>query len=219
MPILSDRDIRARLAKGDLVVTPVDLDSQLGPASIDLRLGNRFRVFKHSDHALIDPLNYDDKKISERITDGVKVEENEYTRLYVKDQPFILHPGEFILASLHEYVEIPKDLIGRLEGRSSLGRIGLLVHSTAGFIDPGYKGNLTLELANVGKLPIKIYPGQRICQLAVEQMLSPAEVGYGDRKGSKYFKEQGATQSLVDKDIDQKFYKKDEKKQDKQERL
>lgn len=199
--ILSDRDLKERLKK-DLIITPLDLETQLGPSSIDLRLGNRFRLFKHSKHAVIDPLNYNDKELGHHEMDGEKITEYEYTTLYETTKPFILHPGEFALASLKEYVEIPADLIGRLEGRSSLGRIGLLVHATAGYVDPGFKGNLTLEIANVGVLPIKLYPGQRICQIVIEEMKSPAEIPYGLRKGSKYLNEKGATQSRIDKDID-----------------
>lgn len=196
--VLSDRDIKARLKKGDLKVEPVDLSVQLGASSIDLRLGNRFRTFKVSNQSIIDPANFSDKKIAEWQVDGAKIEEYEYSTLLVSDAPFVLHPNEFVLAALLERVEIPEDLVGRLEGRSSLGRLGLQVHSTAGVVDAGYKGNLTLELANIGKLPIKLTPGMRICQLVLEKLSSPAEVPYYMKKGAKYQNESGASQSKAD---------------------
>lgn len=196
--VLSDRDIKARLKKGDLKIEPADLSVQLGASSIDLRLGTRFRTFKTSNQSVIDPTNFNDKKIAEWEIDGSKIEEFEFSTLLIADKPFVLHPNEFVLASLLERVEIPTDLVGRLEGRSSLGRLGLQVHSTAGVVDAGYKGNLTLELANIGRLPIKLTPGMRICQLVLEVLSSPAEVPYGAKKGAKYFNESGASQSKAD---------------------
>ncbi len=196
--VLSDRDIKARLKIGDFKVEPLNLIEQLGSSSIDLRLGTRFRTFKLSNHSIIDPANFNDVKISEWQADGAKVEEYEHSTLIISEKPFVLHPTEFVLASLFERVEIPEDLVGRLEGRSSLGRLGLQVHSTAGVVDAGYKGNLTLELANIGKLPIKLTPGMRICQLVLEKLSSPAEVPYGAKKGAKYFNESGASQSRAD---------------------
>ncbi|MCK5698428.1 MAG: dCTP deaminase [Candidatus Aenigmarchaeota archaeon] len=200
--VLSDRDIKERLKKGDLVIKGIDIDAQVGPSSVDLRLGDRFRMFKMSDHSMIDPADYHDKLIKKWDDGKTKVEECTYTRLYVSTKPFILHPGEFVLASLKEYIQIPDDLVGRLEGRSSLGRLGLMVHSTAGYVDPGFCGHLTLELANVGKLPVKLYPGMRICQIVFQDMTSPAEVPYGKKKGSKYQDESGATQSRINIDVD-----------------
>ncbi len=200
--VLSDRDIKARLKKGDLIIKDLDLDVQVGPSSVDLRLGDRFRMFKMSDHSMIDPASYHDGLIKKWADGQTEIEECTYTRLYVSTKPFILHPGEFVLASLKEYISIPDDLVGRLEGRSSLGRLGLMVHSTAGYVDPGFSGHLTLELANVGKLPVKLYPGMRICQIVFQDMTSPAEVPYGKKEGSKYQDECGATQSRINIDAD-----------------
>ncbi len=200
--VLSDTDIMARLKKGDLVIKDIDFDKQIGPSSVDLRLGNRFRMFKMSDHSMIDPKNYHDELIKKWNDADTKVEECSYTRLYISEKPFIIHPGEFVLASLREFVSIPPDLVGRLEGRSSLGRLGLMVHSTAGYVDPGFRGHLTLELANVGKLPVKLYPGMRICQIVFQKMTSPAAVPYGSKEGSKYQDEMGATQSRINVDED-----------------
>lgn len=200
--VLSDRDIIKRLRKGDLIIKDVNMDTQVGPSSVDLRLGNRFRMFKMSDHPMIDPADYNDELIRKWDDADAKVEECSYTRLYISSKPFIIHPGEFVLASLKEYVSIPDDLVGRLEGRSSLGRVGLMVHSTAGYVDPGFRGHLTLELANVGKLPIKLYPGMRICQIVFQNMTSPALTPYGSKKGSKYQDETGATQSRINIDVD-----------------
>lgn len=196
--VLSDRDIKARLGKGDFKVEPLDLLLQMGASSVDLRLGTRFRTFKLSNHSIIDPATFSDTKISEWRVDGAQIEEYEYSTLIISEKPFVLHPGEFVLASLMEHVEMPADLVGRLEGRSSLGRLGLQVHSTAGVVDAGYKGHLTLELANIGKLPIKLTPGMRVCQLVLETLSSPAEVPYGAKKSAKYFNESGASQSMAD---------------------
>ncbi|VVB61337.1 dCTP deaminase, dUMP-forming [uncultured archaeon] len=196
--VLSDRDIKARLKKGDFKIAPLELSAQLGTSSIDLRLGTRFRTFKTSNQSAIDPTTFNDKKIAEWEIDGAKVEEYEYSTLLISEKPFVLHPGEFVLASLMEHVEMPVDLVGRLEGRSSLGRLGLQVHSTAGVVDAGYKGYLTLELTNIGRLPIKLTCGMRICQLVLENLSSPAEVPYGAKKGAKYFNESGASQSKED---------------------
>ncbi len=203
MSILSDRDIKERIKEGSIVIEPLDLDEQLGPSSLDLRLGNKFRVFKHAHVDIIDPKNYDDSLLREYVLQRgkVKVQEYTYTTLYISDEPFIIHPGEFVLASTLERVKIPYDITARLEGRSSLGRLGLLVHVTAGYIDPGFEGNITLELGNVGKLPLKLYPGMRICQLVFESMTSPTTMPYNKREKSKYKDEKGATSSRISKDF------------------
>ena len=200
--VLSDRDIKNRLEKGDLVIDPLDADLQIGPSSVDLKLGKKFRTFKVSDHAMIDLADYNDFLIKRWDEGDTTIEECSYTRLYISDKPFIIHPGEFVLGSVAESVEIPVDLVGRLEGRSSLGRIGLMVHSTAGYIDPGFKGHITLELANVGKLPIKLYPSMRVCQIVFQRMSSAVEIPYGIKAGSKYQGESGATSSRIDIDKD-----------------
>jgi dCTP deaminase len=179
--VLSDRDIRAAVASGRIGIDPFD-PSCVQPASVDIRLDRFFRVFRSSKHAYIDlarPL--DD------ITELIEVKDKE---------PFILHPGEFVLGSTLERVTLPDDLVARLEGKSSLGRLGLLIHSTAGFIDPGFDGHVTLELSNVANLPITIYPGMKIGQLSFVQMSEPAETPYGSGAlGSKYQGQRGPTPS------------------------
>ena len=202
--ILSDRDIKARLKKGDLVVEPLEnMDTQIGPASLDLRLGDRIRVFKYSDHSLIDPQNFDDKLKYETVTkQGVKVFQHEYTDLYEGSKPFIIHPHDFILGSTLEKIRIPYDIGAKLEGRSSLGRFGLMVHSTAGWIDPGFEGHITLEITNIGKVPVKVYPGMRVAQLVFEMLSSPSEIPYDKRKQSKYRREKGATESRIGQDAE-----------------
>ncbi len=177
MSVLTDVDIKARLKKGDLRIEPVeDLELQVRPCSFDVRLGPEFRVFKHSKKTVIDPVKDKDAL-------------NDYTELVVlnEETPFIIHPGEFVLGRTLERVRIPDDLVARLEGRSSLGRLAIIIHSTAGYIDSGFEGTVTLEIANLGKMPVALYPGQRIGQLAFETTVSPAEKPYGhpDRK-SKY---------------------------------
>lgn len=203
MSILSDKDITIRIQEGSIIIEPLDLEKQLGPSSLDLRLGNKFRVFKHAHVDIIDPKNYKDELLREYELQGgkVKVHEYTYTTLYISDEPFIIHPGEFVLASTLEKVKIPEDITARLEGRSSLGRLGLLVHVTAGYIDPGFEGHITLELGNVGKLPLKLYPGMRICQLVFESMTSQASLPYNMRETSKYKYEEGATSSKISKDF------------------
>jgi dCTP deaminase len=188
--MLSDRDIKAALESGRITVEPLeDPDVQIQPASIDLRLGNQFRVFKHTQRAFINPLKDDLNEYTEVIT----VEDGE---------PFILHPGEFVLGSIKEYVRIPDDMVAKVEGRSSLGRLAILVHATAGFIDPGFEGNITLELSNVGKMPVAFYPNMRICQISFEMMSSPSERPYGHpSRKSKYQGQRGPTASRISTDV------------------
>src|SRR5919201_2401976 len=179
--ILSDRDIRAELASGRVVIDPFDPDC-LQPSSVDLHVDSQFRVFANSRYPFID----------------VRAEMPDLTELVeVKpDEPFILHPGEFVLGSTLERIAIPPDLAVRLEGKSSLGRLGLLTHSTAGFLDPGFEGHVTLELSNVASLPITLYPGMRIGQVAVFQLSTPAERPYGSRgTRSRYQVQRGPTES------------------------
>jgi dCTP deaminase len=173
--ILSDRDIKQALKKKQIIIKPdPDLAAQLGSCLLDLRLGNSFRVFNHSKTPYLDPQN-------PKTLDGVT------TEVMVKDgDTFIMHPGEFVLAMTKEYVEMPDDLTGRLEGRSSIGRLGIVVHSTAANIECGFRGNITLELANMGRIPVMLYPGMRICSLSFEQLSSPAEVPYYKKKSAKY---------------------------------
>ncbi len=202
MCIMSDKDIREALEKKEIVVEPLNIDEQLGPSSLDLRLGNKVRVFKSSMLEYIDTKSYKDEYVSEYVTNSdVKVVEYENSILYENIDSFVIHPGEFVLASTLERIELPSHIVGRLEGRSSLGRLGLIVHATAGYIDPGFRGNITLEIGNVGKLPIKIYSGMRICQVVFEKMCSPAEKPYNAKEGSKYIDERGATPSRISYDF------------------
>jgi dCTP deaminase len=173
--ILSDVDIKKALKEGKIGIAPKpDLKTQLGACNLDLQLGNVYRVFNHSKTPYIDPQN---PKTLDSITTEIVIK---------KDESFTLHPGEFILAMTQEYVEMPADLMGRLEGRSSIGRLGVVVHSTAATVDPGFRGNITLELANMGRIPVLLYPGMRICSLSFEELTTPAEVPYYKKKSAKY---------------------------------
>lgn len=173
--VLSDRDIKKAIASGRIKITPKPkYETQLGSCMIDLQLGNVYRVFNHSKTPYLDPQN---PKTLADITTEIKVGEGE---------AFTLHPGEFILAITREYIEMPDDLMGRLEGRSSIGRLGVVVHSTAATIDAGFRGNITLELANMGRIPVMLYPGMRICSLSFDELTSPAEVPYYRKKSAKY---------------------------------
>jgi dCTP deaminase len=179
--ILSDRSLREAIAAGRLVIDPLD-DDAIQPSSIDVRLDNTFRVFYTARHPYIDV-----KQPMDDLTELVEVK---------PDNAFILHPGEFVLGSTLEQVGIPPDLAARLEGKSSLGRLGLMTHSTAGFLDPGFTGHVTLELSNVANLPITLYPGMRIGQIAVFQLTTAADRPYGSRGvGSKYQGQRGPTPS------------------------
>ncbi len=183
--ILSDRDIKKYLEEGKIVIEPLNPEIQIQPSSVDLRLGNEFKVFRHMEKAFIDPFSDD----VEKYTETIKIKDNEQ---------FILHPREFVLACTLEHIELPNDLVARVEGRSSLGRLALLIHATAGYVDPGFKGQLTLELSNVGKMPIALRPGMRICQISFEKLLSPAEKPYGHPdRDSKYQDQKGATSSRI----------------------
>lgn len=187
--ILSDRDILERLRKGDIVISPEpDMQTQLQPASLDLRLGYDFQTFNYTRQALIDPA---DPATFEQLTTLTQLEDGER---------FLVHPGEFVLATSLERVEIPGDLIARLEGRSSIGRLGIVIHSTAGYIDPGFKGKITLEISNLGRIAVALYPRMRICQIAFEEMSSPVTSGYGERHGAKYQGQDAATASKLFQD-------------------
>lgn len=187
--ILSDRDIKKALASKRIVIKPTpNLDEQLGSCSIDLRLGKEFRVFDHSKHPFIDPAK---KDYSNEITKVVKVN---------KDGDFIMQPGEFVLAVTLENVKIPADMMGRLEGRSSLGRLGLVVHSTASTFDAGWDGKPVLELGNLGRMAIKLTPGMRICAMVFEELTSPAETPYTSKKFAKYKFQQAPEESRIHQD-------------------
>jgi dCTP deaminase len=179
--LLSDRDIRAELESKRVILDPYD-EAMVQPSSVDVRIDRYFRLFDNHKYPVIDPAQ----------------EQPDLTRLVevVGDEAFVLHPGEFVLASTYEMVTLPDDVAARLEGKSSLGRLGLLTHSTAGFIDPGFSGHVTLELSNVATLPIKLWPGMKIGQLCFFQLSSPAEHPYGSQlMGSRYQGQRGPTAS------------------------
>lgn len=179
--LLSDRDIRAEVASGRVVLEPFDTD-MVQPSSIDVRIDRYFRLFDNHKYPVIDPA-----QAQPDLTRLVEVE---------GDEPFVLHPGEFVLASTYEVVTLPDDIAARLEGKSSLGRLGLLTHSTAGFIDPGFEGHVTLELSNVATLPIRLWPGMKIGQLCFFKLSSPAERPYGSGATfSRYLGQRGPTAS------------------------
>lgn len=181
MTLLCDKDIRAEIDLGMVIIEPYD-ELMVQPASIDIRLDRQFRVFENHRHACIDPSK----------------DQYELTRLVTTagDDPFVLHPGEFALASTRERITLPSHLAARLEGKSSLGRLGLVTHSTAGFIDPGFCGHVTLELSNMANLPILLWPGMKIGQLCFVRLSSPAEFPYGsERYGSRYQGQRGPTAS------------------------
>ena len=179
--LLSDRDLAAEIKSGGLSLEPFE-PSLMQPSSIDVRLDRFFRVFNNHLYTHIDPAEQQDE-----LTAPVEVEDG---------QPFVLHPGEFVLASTLEVITLGHDLAARLEGKSSLGRLGLLTHSTAGFIDPGFSGHVTLELSNVANLPIKLWPGMKIGQLCIFRLSSPAEHPYGSTLyGSRYQGQRGPTAS------------------------
>ncbi len=173
--ILSDKHIFEKIDAGEIIIDSPDTNwrSQIHASSMDLRLGKYFKVYKHQEIALLDPK---------------KMNEEPLTNLYERDEntPFIVHPGDFILGVTSEVITLPNDLVARVEGRSSLGRLGIVVHSTAGFVDAGFKGTITLEISNLNNVPVALYPGMRICQLAFENMSSEALVPYGEKKCSKY---------------------------------
>jgi len=179
--ILSDRTIREQIEAGRIVIDPLNADN-IQPSSVDLRLDRYFRVFRNHTMRVIDV-----KEDQEELTELVEISQ---------DDMFVLHPGEFVLGSTAERVALPDDLVARLEGKSSLGRLGLLIHSTAGFVDAGWDGHLTLELSNVANLPITLYPGMKIGQISFLQMTTAADVPYGSSQvGSKYQGQRGPTPS------------------------
>src|SRR3954453_15220674 len=187
MAVLSDRDIRAAMQAGRVRIDPYDATC-LQPSSVDLHLDSDFRVFRNNRYPYIDV-----RAPQPDLTDLVSIE---------GDEPFILHPGEFVLGQTLEWVELPDDVVARLEGRSSLGRPGLLIHSTAGYVDPGWKGNLTLELSNVANLPIALYYGMSIGQISYVRMSSPVERPYGSKElGSKYQGQSEPTASAFHKNF------------------
>ena len=174
--ILSDRDIKAQINAGRITIESDNsaVMEQIHASSMDLRLGKYFKIYKHAKYPVLDPMNMDSfKDVSQLIE-------------LKKGEPFIVQPGEFVLGVTEETVGLPDDIVARVEGRSSLGRLGIVVHSTAGFIDAGFVGTITLEISNLNRMPVALYPGMRVCQLAFETMTSPAEIPYNLKKCSKY---------------------------------
>jgi dCTP deaminase len=185
--VLADRDIRAAIEAGRVVIRPYD-PADLQPSSVDLHLDRSFRVFRNNRYPFIDV-----RQPQPDLTEMLRIE---------NDEPFILHPGEFVLGQTVEWVELPDDLVSRLEGKSSLGRLGLLIHSTAGYVDPGWKGTLTLELSNVANLPIALYFGMKIGQISFFELTSAVERPYGSPElGSKYQGQSEPTASAFHRDF------------------
>lgn len=182
--VLSDVDIRRYIEQGKIRVTPELPPEQFGSCSIDMRLGSEFSIFEHSRHPYID------------VREKSAIQDLMRTVVVKPGEPFILQPREFALAITEEHLELDDDVLGRLEGRSSLGRIGIIVHGTAGLFDPGWRGKATLELSNLGIMPVALYPGMRICSFTFEQLSSPVSIPYYKKIGNKYA---GQTQPLASK--------------------
>jgi len=180
--ILSDRDIKDSIKTGRISIEPSLKEEQFQSAWIDLTLGKEFRAFKNTQSALVDPKN------PEEITEVINVD---------GDKPFIIHPGEFVLGTVNEYIRFPNDMAGAVDGRSSLGRLGVVVHVTSTFVDPGWEGKLVLEITNIGKMPVALYPGMRICKLVFMKLTSPSEKPYNKKKDAKYFKQDKVDQSKI----------------------
>ncbi len=183
--VLSDVDIRKSLASGKIAVDPALPEEHIGSCSVDFRLGNEFSIFEHSKHPYIDLRN---KIEIEKLMRPIVVPDGE---------PFILQPREFALAITLEHLELADDILGRLEGRSSLGRIGIIVHGTAGLFDPGWSGRATLELSNLGIMPVALYPGMRICSMTFEQLSTPSSMPYRKKPGNKYAGQQSPLASKL----------------------
>ncbi len=184
--ILSDRDIKKYLKEGIIKIQPkIDIATQLGSCSVDLRLGHTFRVFNHSRYPYIDPF---DKKLGGEMTKEVEINEGE---------PFILQPSDFVLATTIESFELPDSLLARLEGRSSLGRLGIVVHSTASIFEPGWRGKVVMEMGNLGRMPVALYPGMRVCALTFEELSSPSQVPYNKKSSAKYVNQRSPEASKI----------------------
>ncbi|MCI7354830.1 MAG: dCTP deaminase [Methanobrevibacter smithii] len=193
MAILSDKTIKEYLEEGKIVIDPLKDEHQIQPSSVDMRLGDEFKVFKVIRKPYIDPK--DEEDIAEYMESSTVPE----------GEAFIIHPNEFALATTQEYVKVPDDLVARVEGRSSMGRLGVTMHVTAGYVDPGFEGRITLEISNIGAMPVALYPGQRVCQLVFETMTTPAELPYGHpKRNSKYMKQLKPESSRVKLDYELK---------------
>lgn len=193
MAILSDKTIKEYLEEGKIVIDPLKDEQQIQPSSVDMRLGDEFKVFKVIRKPYIDPK--DEEDIAEYMESSTVPE----------GEAFIIHPNEFALATTQEYVKVPDDLVARVEGRSSMGRLGVTMHVTAGYVNPGFEGRITLEISNIGAMPVALYPGQRVCQLVFETMTTPAELPYGHpKRNSKYMKQLKPESSRVKLDYELK---------------
>ena len=193
MAILSDKTIKEYLEEGKIVIDPLKDEQQIQPSSVDMRLGDEFKVFKVIRKPYIDPK--DEEDIAEYMESSTVPE----------GEAFIIHPNEFALATTQEYVKVPDDLVARVEGRSSMGRLGVTMHVTAGYVDPGFEGRITLEISNIGAMPVALYPGQRVCHLVFETMTTPAELPYGHpKRNSKYMKQLKPESSRVKLDYELK---------------
>lgn len=192
MAILSDRDLRQLIKQKNAIYVDegpeIEPGLQLGPSSFDLRLGYEFGVLNTRKLEMIDTKNM------EKYGDYIQKER------HAKDEGVVIHPGEFLLGSTLETLNVPDDLVARVEGRSSYGRLGIIVHATAGYIDPGFRGDITLEMQNLGNAPVKLYPEDRVCQVVFETMTSEAEKPYGSKKDTKYMGQTGATGSRLDRE-------------------
>ena len=193
MAILSDKTIKEYLEEGKIVIDSLKDEQQIQPSSVDMRLGDEFKVFKVIRKPYIDPK--DEEDIAEYMESSTVPE----------GEAFIIHPNEFALATTQVYVKVPDDLVARVEGRSSMGRLGVTMHVTAGYVDPGFEGRITLEISNIGAMPVALYPGQRVCQLVFETMTTPAELPYGHpKRNSKYMKQLKPESSRVKLDYELK---------------
>jgi len=192
MAILSDRDIKEHLKSGKIVINPLtNPEVQIQPSSVDLRIGCEFKGFRIIRKPCIDPMDQSDL---DSYMESFYIDEGE---------PFIIHPGEFALATTYETIKLPHDLVARVEGRSSMGRLGVTMHVTAGYIDPGFMGKITLEISNIGKMPVALYTGQRVCQIVFETMTSPSERPYGHpERDSKYMGQKSPVSSKIKHDYE-----------------
>lgn len=192
MAILSDADIKKCLDEGKIIIEPLENpEMQIQPSSVDLRIGKEFKGFRIVRKPCIDPMDNSDL---ESYMESFYIDEGE---------PFIIHPGEFALATTYETIKLPHDLVARVEGRSSMGRLGITMHVTAGYIDPGFHGKITLEISNIGKMPVALYTGQRVCQIVFETMTSPSERPYGHpERDSKYMGQKRPITSKIKHDYE-----------------
>ena len=191
MAILSDQDLKKYLEEKKIIIGPLIDEKQIQPSSVDLRIGDEFKEFKIISKPYIDP------------KDNIDMDSYMTSFIIEKGEPFIIHPGEFTLATTYERIKLPDDIVARVEGRSSMGRLGVTMHVTAGFIDSGFDGRITLEISNIGKMPVALYPGQRVCQIVFETMTTPSLKPYGhEDRDSKYMGQTSPESSKIKLDYD-----------------